>query len=211
MAISTLSKIAVSLKFTLASQSMMNVWTYNVLELVGTPNAAQYGEAWWNHVKTNYRALAASAFGPTFVSVRVSELGNPTGEYGEFAIPSGEQTGTRASSADPDTLPVFLACGVRLSVPSRVTRPGQKRFAWLQQGDVSSQSVAGTYITALTTLMGTMTANMTLGAPAAGVVLVPNVVGLNADGTIRASQGISGFIIDTVATSQVSRRQGRGI
>lgn len=211
MAITTGSKIAVTLVMNLANQTLMNVWQYNVLELVGIPNAAQYGQAWWGHVKTNYRAISAVGLGNVFQSVRVVELGNNTGEYGEYSIPSNEQAGTRANPTDGDAEVLFVAAGVRLTVPSRLTRPGQKRFPFLTQNDTAAQQLSSAYIAILTTLMGTMTANMTLGAPAAGVVLVPSVVGLNADGTIRASQAVSGYVINTNPTSQVSRRIGRGI
>jgi hypothetical protein len=211
MAITTGSRIAITLNQVLASQEVMNVWTYSVLEIVGTPTAANYAEAWWNHVKAGYRGLASSSFGAVFTGVRVTELGNSTGEYGEWNIPSGEQTGTRTPPADPDAMPVFVSAGVRLSVGTRRTRPGQKRFGFLTQTDANSQTLGTAYQTALATLMGTMVNNMTLGAPAAGVVLVPNIVGLNADGTIRDSQLVTGYLINPTITSQVSRRVGRGI
>lgn len=211
MAITTGTRIHCTLVMSAANQTIMNVWSYSVLEIVGVPNAAQYGEAWWNHVKAPYRALATADFGAVFKSVRVTELGNPTGEYGEFAIPTDEQTGTRANPTDADTEPLLLAAGVRLTVPSRLTRPGQKRFTFLTQTDTLNQVISAGFKTLLTTLMTTMTANMVLGAPAAGVVLVPHVVSLNADGSIRASQTVTGFVVANNPTSQVTRKIGRGI
>jgi len=211
MAISTGSKIAISLIASQSAQQCYMVWTYNVLEIIGTPTAAHYSEAWWNHVKTLYRALPVIAQGNVFLSVKTQELGNPTGEYGEYGIPIGEQVGTRANPTDSDFLPAFNAVGVRLTVGTRATRPGQKRFPFLTQNDVLSNAVQTSYITPLTTLMNLMTANMTLGAPAAGVVLVSTVVGLNADGTIRASQFVTGHKVNPTVTSQVSRKVGRGI
>lgn len=211
MAITTGSRISISLIMNLHQQEVMNVWSYNVLELVGTPTAVNYGEAWWNHVKSAYRALAIAGFGNVFRSVRVVELGNSTGEYGEFPIPTGEQAGTRTNPTDAEFTPLFTAAGIRLTVGTRLTRPGQKRIPFLTQSDVVSQDLTSGFVTLLNSLMAVMKANMTLGAPAAGVVLVPSVVGLNADGTIRASQVITGYVIDTVATTQVSRRVGRGM
>lgn len=211
MAISTNSKVQITLVMSAANQTMMNVWSYNVLELVGTPTAAHYGEAWWNHVKGGYRALATADFGAVFKSVRVVELGNSLGEYGEFPVPTGEQTGTRANPTDADTEPLLLAAGVRMTVPSRLTRPGQKRFTFLTQTDTLNQVLSAGFKALLSTLMTTMTTNMTLGAPAAGVVLVPNIVSLNSDGTIRAAQGVSGFVVGNNPTSQVTRKIGRGM
>lgn len=211
MAITTGSRISVSLSQISAGQVQMNVWDYIVLEIVGTPTAGNYAEAWWNHVKTNYRALAPSSWGSAFTSVKVSELGNSEGEYGEYSIPAGERTGTRATPTDSDAMPSYAAVGVRLGVATRVTRPGQKRFGFLTQSDVIGNDLQSGYNALLVTLMDTMKANMTLGSPAAGVVLVPSVVGLNADGTIRTSQVVTGYAINQKVTSQVSRRYGRGI
>lgn len=210
MAITTGSRIAVTLKMLMSSQTIMQVWTYNVLEIVGTPTAAHYGQAWWNHVKATYRALSAVGLGSVFQSVLVTELGNPTGEYGEFGIPLAEKAGTRAAPADADVMPIFVAAGVRLNVPARVTRPGQKRFPFLTQTDVVLNDLQSQFTTLLTSHMDVMIANMTLGAPAAGVVLVPAVVGLNADGTIRGSQVTTSYTINPQVTSQVSRKVGHG-
>lgn len=211
MAITTLSKIRISCVYNLANNVGMNTFDYNVLEIIGTPTADHYAQAWWNHVKTNYRALVGSSFGAVLMSVKVNELGNSVGEYGEYAIPLAEQTGTRSAPSDTTPAPVFNAAGVRLTVGTRLTRPGQKRFPFLYRDDLNSQVIASTYATPLNTLMTTLTANMTLGAPAAGVVLVPHVVGLNPDGSIRQSQLVTGFLANPNVTSQVSRKVGRGI
>ena len=211
MAIVTGSKIEVVLRTALYNQVQLMVWTYNVLEIVGTPTAAHYAQGWWNHVKTGYRALAATGQGDCFKSVKVSELGNPAGEYGEYAIPAGEQSGTRTNPTDADNVPPFLAAGVRLTVATRATRPGQKRFPFLMQQDTASGTLGSAFSALVNTLMTTMVANMTLGAPAAGVVLVPNVVSLNADGSIRASQLITGFAINPYITSQNSRKFNAGM
>lgn len=211
MAITTLSKIRVSCVYNLANMVGMNTFDYNVLEIIGTPTADHYAQAWWNHVKTNFRALVGSSFGAVLMSVKVRELGNSVGEYGEYAIPTAEQTGTRTPPTDQTPAPVFNAAGVRLTVGTRLTRPGQKRFPFLYRDDLNSQVLATAYSTPLATLMGTLTSNMTLGAPAAGVVLVPHVVSLNPDGSIRAAQLVTGYLINQNATSQVSRKLGRGI
>lgn len=210
MAITTGSRISVALKMILGGQVAYNIWDYNVLEIVGTPTAGHYGEGWWNHVKATYRALQLSSSGATFQSVRVTELGSSTGEYGEFAIPAGEQAGTRTAPTDADSMPTFTAVGVRLAVGTRVTRPGQKRFGFLTQNDVLGNDLQTGFNTLLVALMNVMVVNMTLGAPAAGVVLVPQVVGLNPDGSVRASQLVTGYAINQKVTSQVSRKFGRG-
>lgn len=211
MAITTGSKISVALQMAFSGNVAMNIWQYSVLEIVGTPNAAHYAQAWWNHVKTAYRALALTAWSPAFVSVRVSELVAGVGEYGEYGIPSAEQGGTRTAPTDADPSVSFNAAGVRLTVGTNATRPGQKRFPFLTQQDQTGQTLGSAYTALLVTLMNTMTTNLTLGAPAAGVVLVPNVVRLNPDGSVAASQFVTGYSINPYVTSQVSRKQNRGI
>lgn len=211
MAITTGSLVRVALAQSNLGEVQMNIWDYLVLELAGIPTAGNYAEAWWNHVKTAYRAMALATNTTAFSSVRVTELGNPTGEYGEFSVPTGERAGTRTSPGDADMLPSYAAIGVRLSVATRSTRPGQKRFGFLTQTDLVNNDVQSAIGTLTTTLMNVMTTNITLGAPAAGVVLVPHVVSLNGDGTVRAHQAVTGYAINAKATSQVSRRYGRGV
>lgn len=211
MAIATGSKIAVSLQMAFSGNVAMNIWQYNVLEIVGTPTAAHYAEGWWNHVKTGYRALCLTGWTPAFLSVRVAELVAGVGEYGEYAIPSEEQAGSRTPPTDSDPAVSFNAAGVRLTVGTNATRPGQKRFPFLTQQDQTGQTLGAAYTALLVTLMNTMTANMTLGAPAAGVVLVPNVVRMNPDGSVAAAQLVTGYSINPYVTSQVSRKQNRGV
>lgn len=211
MAIGALSLIEVTLvQSFLAANAVYNVFQYEVQGELGSPDATDWAEAWWNHVKATYRAIAPTGSAP-FRSVIVRELDNATGEYGEFAIPTAEQTGTRADPGG-DWLPMFVAGAVRLTVATRVTRPGQKRFSYLKEGDLDGQFLGVAYTTAVNALMVVLTSTMLLGAPALGSEIEPHVVRKSpTTGLPIAHQPVTGFLINPEVTHQVSRRVGRGI
>jgi len=56
-----------------------------------------------------------------------------------------------------------------------------------------------------------MAAGMILGAPAALVQLDPIVTRKDATGAVTAHQPVTGFLIASQVTSQVSRKPGRGV
>jgi len=89
MAIGAGSLLEISLVGDVYSQTWMNVWTYRVVGELGDVNPAQWGNAWWNHVKATYRPLIASVHGAAFLEVRVREMDDPAGEYGVFPVPVG--------------------------------------------------------------------------------------------------------------------------
>lgn len=211
MAIGVGQLLQISLVARVASSDVMNVWSYEVMSSPALITATHVGEAWWNHVSSVYRAMSQVAAGPVFQSVLVKELGNPVGELGEFAIPTAEKTGTRATTAAPNMLPAFNAAGARLIVSSRLTRPGQKRFPFLTEADSSDDSVEAAFLTLVGNTLDVANSTIILGAPAATLTLAPVVVGLNADGTIRAHQPTLGHVLNPYVTSQVSRKHGRGM
>ena len=193
----------------LGNAQVLNVFQYAVGGSFGTVSAANWGEAWWNHVKTPMRAICSANASP-FRAVRVREMEDPVGAYGEFGIPTGEWAGTRTPPAG-DWLPMFVGAGVRLSVATRVTRPGQKRFSYLTEADCDGTLLLTAYSTLLNTLMTTLAANMVLGAPALAAELQPVVVRKDpTTGLPTASQPVTGYIISNNVTSQVSRKAGRG-
>lgn len=211
MAIGVGTLLEISLGMIADGQSAMNVYQYEVTVSPSTKSAAEVAEAWWNHVKTNYRALAVSGGGRQFDKVVVRELNNPTGELAEFSVPAGEQDGTRAAGSLGPYLPTANAVGVRLTVGTRATRPGQKRIPFLTEGDVTGNPVGATFIGLTEALMGTMTGTITLGDPAEFVVLDPIITRKDATGAVTAHQPVTGFIVNPYVSSQVSRKYGRGI
>lgn len=186
----------------------LNVYQYQVNSWPLSVTAAQAAEAWWNHVKTTYRACVPSILTDWFRTVRITELNNPVGDFAEWDVPVGEQAGTRATSTE--LMPPYVSVGVRLLVGTRSTRPGQKRIAPLVEADQNTGILQAPLRGLVVNLMNVMTADITLGAPAATTTLVPIVTRKNAAGTVTASQQIIGYLINNDVTTQNSRKFGRG-
>lgn len=202
--------LRVSMQGLLYNQLVMNVWTYSVAGTFTGVEAGAVAQAWWNHVKTPYRALVGTAFGAAFTRVIVADMEDPTGDYGEYAVPTAERPGTRSNGSE-NGMPGFVAAGVRLTVATRVTRPGQKRIPWLMENDSSGSGLESGFSTLVSTLVTACTTIPSLGAPALGMSLQPVVVRLDpATGLPTANQNVTGFSINTSTTSQVSRKIGRG-
>lgn len=191
------------------SQQTLNVYQYRINGFPGTPSAVQVAEAYWNNIKGVYRAACSVGLGNVFVSVRIRELNNPSGDYAEFDVPTAEKVGTRATPAG-DTLPPNLATGVRLVVGTRATRPGQKRIGFMYEIDQAAGLVTSGWKTLVTNIAAAMTQQLTLGAPAALTGLQPIVCRKDASGFVTANQPITGYIVSDIATTQNSRKIGRG-
>lgn len=175
-----------------------------------TADAAAGAQAWWDNVKTVWRALVPAASTFTFTSVRFEEIGAGLA-FGEYAIPVGESLGTRVGTTT-DFLPPFVAAGIRLTVGSRVTRPGQKRIPGALEEDTNGVTWTAAQVTRLNALADAYDTNLTLGAPVALGTLTPLVVRLAPDGlSVVASQSVIGHLVNSNVSSQVSRKIGHGI
>jgi hypothetical protein len=211
MTITSGTLIEISVVGIALDQTCMNVFQYTADPVVAGTTPEQLGEAYWNHVKATYRGLCPSEFSGYFRSVFVRELNNPTGAYGEFTVPTGERGGTRVPSEGNVPMPAFSAIGMRLSVASRATRPGQKRFPFVAEGDNVYGQLSAAAITAANALGDVLTTGMVLGSPTATTTLYPIIVRKDVTGAVTAHQDVTGYIVNPFVTSQVSRKQGRGI
>lgn len=211
MAITVGALLEVSIGGEANNNAVFNVWQYEVTTSFPAITAENVAEAWWQHVKAVYRGIAATNYSGLFRQVMVRELNAPTGAFGSWAIPSAEWAGTRSPGSAAEFLPTFNAAGVRLNVGTRVTRPGQKRFCGLVESDNNSGSLTAGVLTAIDNAMVVMIASMTLGAPAATMVLRPVVTRKDATGVVTAHQPIGSYSTNNLVTSQVSRKPGRGI
>jgi hypothetical protein len=191
-------------------QTTMNVFQYEAGSVPAGTTASQIGEAYWNHVKTTYRGLCPTVFSGYFRTIKVVELNDPEGAYGEYTIPSGERGGTRNPGSANTPLPAFAAVGMRLSVASRATRPGQKRFPFVTEEDNDYGQLSAGIISAANALGAVLSTTMTLGAPAALATLKPIIVRKDITGAVVAQQDVVGYIVNPFVTSQVSRKPGRG-
>lgn len=200
----------VSLKAINQGVNVYNVFQYEALVGDVTSDGADISESWWNHVKGVWRALVVGGAGMQFLSVTARDLTDPTGLYGSFAVPSGERQGTRAAPPQAELTPSFAAVGVRLTVGTRTTRPGQKRLAGLAEEDLFGQAVHSGILSLVNAWAAVVTEDMILGAPSALVTLRPVVVRRDVTGTPVAHQPVTGYLVNPFVTTQVSRKVGRG-
>jgi hypothetical protein len=191
-------------------QTWSNVYTYQSIIWPGLVTAEQAAEAYWNQVKAAYRALFPVGWAEAFSTVTVVDISDPSGDYAVYGIPSAERAGTR-SNPSGDPAPPFLSIGVRLNVPSRVTRPGQKRYAGMYEVDMQGDTATSGYITLIENAAAATIAGMVLGAPAATVSLNPVVVKRDpATGGVLTYQSVTSTTVNTRITTQNTRKIGRG-
>lgn len=208
----TATLLRITLRYVLMGQKCE---TQQYYEPVGaaflTATPVGVGEAWWNDVKAAWRGLAVSGAPSSFDTVVVEEIGGGLA-FGEFAVPTAEKGGTRAYASSGDYLPSYCAVGCRLTVGTRSTRPGQKRFPFVGESDTGDNVVSATYLALAATLAEKYSSTITLGAPVATGTLRPKVVrwSKTVPPTVVASQDVTGFLLNPYITSQVSRRRGNG-
>lgn len=194
----------------LYGQQTLNVWTYKALSSSFTVTAAELAEAYWNHIKSAARNIPTSDHAAAFEQVRVRQLSGTGGIMGTYIVPAGERGGTRTSDGNPPLTP-FAAAGVRLVVGTNSTRPGQKRFGGIGEGDNNGGQLAAGAVSAVQGLLTVAAGYILLGAPAALIELQCVVVRRNpADGAVLASQNVVGTLINPYVTTQNTRKVGRG-
>lgn len=204
--------IVITLRYVFMGQNCQTSRTYSWDgAAIASASAAAVGEAWWNHYKDAWRAIAVDAADQIqFTNVLVREVGGSL-SYGEYAIPTDERDGTRTGTGLGGLLPSYVAVGCRLTVGSTVTRPGQMRIPFLLEGDVLLNAVDEGFLDLAEDLAALYSDQNILGAPVATGVLFPAVVTYGADeNTVEAGQDIIGHILNPFITSQVSRRYGHG-
>lgn len=173
-------------------------------------DANDLGEALWNDMKVDFRAMMEVADGPTFEDILLQEPG-ASGAYGTFAIPTAEKSGTRTVATAGQALPPANAAGFRLTVGTRVTRPGQKRIVGATEADNNGLEWAAGYLSLLDTLAAHWASPLVMGSPAVGVALTPEIVRYDpVSKVVVARQDVTGYVVNTRPTTQVSRKWGRG-
>lgn len=210
MAIGAGSLVSLTVGGLMDDQEVMNVYTYRVVGELGSPDPVHIAEAFWNEVKVVARPLVSVRWTQAFQFVRIRELDSLTGEYGEYSIPSGERPGSLGSGSD-ELLPTFVAAGFKLSVGSRVTRPGSKRFSGATEGALGDGFWTVSYRAQLDLMGAFLADSLNLIAPALGTELEPVVVRMNrVTGLPTANQPVVGYVLNVRPTSQVSRKVGHG-
>lgn len=202
----------ITLRYTYLAQRCENVQFYRLTgSAFATATVLGVLEAYWNDIKTAVRSVfSTSEDVSTIDSILGDEVGGGLG-FAEFSIPPDERVGTRPAGADGLWLNSFSAIGGRLTVGSRLTRPGQKRFPMLREGDVSSNAVTPAIIDVYDPVFAKFSDLITLGAPVATGVMQPEIGKSVPSGFPTVFQDVTGRVINTNVTSQVSRKVGRGI
>lgn len=176
-----------------------------------TASCENVGEAFWNYVKASWRGMHAATVDDLTQSVFVEEVGGSLG-FGEYAIPTAEQQGTRDSTGLVHLMPPFVGVGVRLTVATRVTRPGQKRLWGVWEGDNVGGGLGAGLLALTEALMDDWTLPIGLSAPADIVQLNAQVVTYDrVTGAPGARQMVAGYLVNPNLTTQNSRKLGRGI
>lgn len=205
-------EIRVSWRYTYLGQKCENVQTY----LVGGVSSVLFTmdqalEGLWNDYKARWKALmSAERVVNTFDSLAGEQIGG-TLQFGEFAIPFADQLGTRGAGVTTTWLNSFSAVAVKQLVASRLTRPGQKRFPFLNESDVEGNQVSLATLPLFDALGGAFSQVSVLGAPALGMAVQPQVV--HEPGVrdpVRHVQAITGWATNPNVSSQISRKLGRG-
>jgi len=206
------SEIKVAFRYTYLGQKCENVQSYICQGIAfSTASMDQVLEALWNDYKVRLRALMTDfEVDAHWDSLLGVEIGGGL-QFAEFGIPTAEQAGTRPTTGLGEPLNSFSAGGFRQTVGTRVTRPGQKRFPFLFEGDVVRNAINAGYLSGLTDVATAFCSPSALGAPVVGGALQPIIVH---EPTVkhptRAVQDVTGFIVNPNITSQVSRKLGRG-
>ena len=207
----TAQDVKISIRGQLSGQRVQVVqWYRPVGAAFLTATLLGVAEAYWADIKTAWRACHGATTNDVTTSILISEPG-VGGGYAEYAIPVGEQQGTRSAPTQSNFMPPFAAGGVRLTVGTRTTRPGQKRFWGLYEEDNSNGDLGSAYAALLATLAAKFSSQITLGAPVATGNLIPEICRL--DGVpevVTARQDVTGFLVSPYVTTQNSRKYGRG-
>lgn len=199
------------LRYTFQNQKCQTTQHYGFSTVVaGTVTAGNVAEAWWNHVKSAWRAMIINDPTFTFDSVLVEELGGAN-QFGEYAIPAAERQGSRPLGSLGAWLPSFAAVGVKLVVATRDTRPGQKRFPGLSEGDNEGGFVAAPFVALVGAVATHYSSGFVLGAPALAEGIYPVVARYATGNPVPVvTQPVVGHSVSNVITSQVSRKIGHG-
>jgi hypothetical protein len=208
----TTNPFRVSIRYVYLGQECENVqWYFGGGAAFVTATMPEVLAAYWENVKGAWRALMLDSLPHNSINSILGECIGGDQEFAEFPIPSGERIGTRSIATNGQPLPGTLAGGVRLTVGTRETRPGQKRAPFICEANIEGNDLNASYLDPLTDWGETFSQLLTLGAPAATAILQPVITHHDPVTLLLASwQDVTGQIVNPYATSQVSRKRGHG-
>lgn len=197
----------IALRGTFQGSKIQNVFHFTNNIVTPDVSATTACEAFWNDIKTAWRAWTPTS--PQLIWTElVCAVAGGGGQYGSYAIPGGEQQGTRTFATD--FLPSLNAANITFNPLLRLTRPGSKRIAGLLEGDQASGVLTGAAVALLSTLAVALTNGFTDSVT--GAVYTYIIWGrVNTNRPVEVKMPVNGFTVSVNTTSQVSRKLGRGI
>lgn len=145
---------------------VLNVFHYQTTEAISDPTDYEaMGRNFWDHVKAAWRAFVATDYNPWFDRIVIENLTNGL-DFGVYTITGAERAGTRSASGD--FLGQWICAAVRMNVGSRLTRPGQKRFSPLYEGDQANGLLTSGMVTILTALGAVLDDHIDIGSAGDG-------------------------------------------
>jgi len=213
MNVGNLIQITVSTRF--SGNELRNIFHYEVTNTVGDPALSDVLEAFEAQVVPE---MADVIVGGAYIYGLHGE--NLTDETSiadlDLAL---THPGTRAG----DAMPMFNALGIKLIRTTKATRQGQKRFGPVSETDSTSGVFTSGLITAAEALGAVLIAELDADDGAGNsATLIPVIYGealperpSKRGGTLPARDSfknpIGGFSVNSLVTSQVTRKPGRGI
>jgi len=185
------------------SQECLNIFYYewNVNE-GGTLTAADVGEAFWNHVQDDWRAMVS--VGVTFDRVIIENLDGDL-QYGEYVIPALERAGEALGTG----MASFVSYGIQLNRTTRAVRQGAKRLVGVSEDYVGEKGVlAPTTLAGLQVVADVFAADISFGL---GLTINPVIVGFPTPSRpVRVAVPIDTATAKTYVTTQNTRKRGSG-
>lgn len=190
-------------------QQCLNVYYFQLGNAV-LGNFIDYAARWWENVGPTIRAVQNNGVFHTKVTVENVSSGIDIAEY---SIPAAEGNGTRVPASAEQRMSPFVALGVRLSVSTRFTRGGYKRYVGMNEpdwGEYGVGPIAATMQTALNNLVAALPQSVLVSSPAQNSLLIPVIARIGVDGLVAQFNAISGAKAAEALTTQNTRKVGRG-
>lgn len=202
--------VKIVVKQSFLNQLVLNVFHYEMVDS-GTLTAVALAQAFWDDIKAGWRGMVTT--GVNFNQVDVYDNDDPLGEFGSYAIPLAERLGVYGAL----NFPPNIAYGFKLTVPTRVTKPGALRIVGIRTDGVDT---GGTYQAAQVTVVNTFRTAFINGfrPGAAGTIGgLPVVYGAphNASSRYPARETavyspVTDIVLQPYITTQNTRKYGRG-
>lgn len=183
-----------------ANQVLLNVYFYQITNLVGIPTYLQVATAFVNHLWTGDRQPLTS----NWLSYEVCEIRNMTNMIDVFE----HEVNQLGTSTTTDPLPPNVNTTVKLVRGTLLTRNGYKRYAGIPEGDQANGVLVPARLTAWQTFADKVAAITNFSDAGEEWSLIPVIVGTDDDGKRDYSimNPIEGAVMSTRLGTQNTRK-----